>query len=227
LAFPYPIHTMILTNRTNRSFEKREETRFLVIHETVSNADARMQYAYINTHDGMGANAHCLIDWNEVLQILPFDEVSWSVGQPANQFTFNLELCHADNRVDFDKQWEIATGYAAQWCRDLKRDPYVLIRSHHEIAIEFGGTDHTDPDDYFARYGKSINQFRADVYARLRASSGALNQEGARKVIDLLAALYQATNDKAVRDAAHYAADALRDAAGLAKQLETPARTTP
>ncbi|MGB8956693.1 MAG: hypothetical protein WCC10_15055 [Tumebacillaceae bacterium] len=133
MTFPYPINTLILTNRTNRSFEKREETRFLVMHETVSQADARKQYAYFYTHDNAGV--------------------------------------------------------------EQKRDPYVFIRSHHEIAIEFGGTDHTDPDEYFAAFGKSVNQFRAD----------------------LLGALYKATNDSEVRDAAHYAADALRTAAGIPK----------
>ena len=217
MTFPYPIHTLILTNRTNRSFDKREETRFLVIHETWSNASAREQYAYFNTHDNVGANAHCLIDWEEVLLTLPMDEVAWSVGQPANQFTYHIELCHASSREEFDKQWKIATAYAAKWCRDLNRDPYVLIRSHHEIAIEFGGTDHTDPDDYFAAYGKSINQFRADVYALLKTGFETVNKEAAQKVIDLLNSLNKATNDAAVREAADYAADALRAAAGLPK----------
>lgn len=217
MTFPYPINTLILTNRTNRSFEKREETRFLVIHETVSQTDARKQYAYFNTHDNAGANAHCFIDWNEVLITLPVDEVAWSVGQPANQFTYNIELCHASTRADFDKQWKIATAYAAKWCRDQNRDPYVFIRSHHEIAIQFGGTDHTDPDEYFAAYGKSMNQFRADVSAQLKEVNTNMNKEAAQKVIDFLGALYNATNDQAVRDAAHFAADALRDAAGMPK----------
>ena len=217
LIFPYPINTLILTNRTNRSFEKREETRYLVIHETVSQADARAQYVYFNTHDNAGANAHCFIDWNEVLITLPVEEVAWSVGRPANLFTFNIELCHAGNRADFDQQWKIATAYAAKWCREQKRDPYVFIRSHHEIAIEFGGTDHTDPDEYFAAFGKTMNQFRADVSAQLKEVSAIMNKDAAQKVIDLLSALYRATNDSEVRDAAHYAADALRTAAGIPK----------
>lgn len=162
MSFPYPINTSIITNMNNRSNEKRAETRFLVIHETVSVADARRQLAYFNGHDAQ-ANAHAFIDWNEVLLTLPVDEIAWSVGQPANNFTYNIELCHAANATDFAKEWDIATQYAAKWCIDFQKDPLTFIKSHDEIRRLFGGTDHTDPNDYFATFGKTMDDFRADV----------------------------------------------------------------
>lgn len=160
--FPYPTNTDIIINQANRSNQKRAETRFFVIHETVSVATARQQLAFFNSHN-VQANAHAFIDWNEVLLTLPVDEVAWSVGQPANNFTFNVELCHTNDPAQFAKEWDIATRYAAKWCIDGNKDPMTFIKSHDEIRREFGGTDHTDPNAYFAQFGKTVDDFRQDV----------------------------------------------------------------
>ena len=165
--FPYPINTSYITNPKNRSFKMRTETRYLVLHETVSKADARSQLAYFNSYNAE-ANAHVFIDWNEVLQTVPVNEIGWAVGKPANNFTFHMEMCHARTQAEFEKSWEIATLYAAQWCAALNRDPNAFIRSHHEIAKAYGGTDHTDPDDYFAEFGKTMDDFRHDVATKLQ-----------------------------------------------------------
>lgn len=213
-----PIQTSLITNRTNRSFEKLREIHYLVIHETVSKADARRQLAHINQNDNLQANAHAFIDWQEVLLTLPTDEMAWAVGQPANRFTYDIVLCHAGNRVHFERQWSIATQYAAKWCRDLGREPASFIRSHHEIALDFGGTDHTDPDGYFAQFGKTMNDFRAEV-ARLLGvpyqQKPAFSDDAAIKVIANLQALHQACGDPDVQKAAHFAAECLRKGMGV------------
>ncbi|MGB8957371.1 MAG: stalk domain-containing protein, partial [Tumebacillaceae bacterium] len=166
--FPYPINTSYITNDNNRSFHMRTETRFLVLHETVSKADARRQLSFFNNNNA-DANAHVFVDWNEVLQTVPVNEIGWAVGKPANNFTFHMEMCHARTKEEFQKSWEIATLYVAQWCSALNRDPNTFIRTHHEIATTYGGTDHTDPDGYFAEYGKTVNDFRHDVATKLKA----------------------------------------------------------
>ncbi|MBL0388599.1 N-acetylmuramoyl-L-alanine amidase [Tumebacillus sp. ITR2] len=162
IPFPYPINSSLITNKANRSYEKRTETRYLVIHETVSKTTARAQLNYFNTQTAY-ANAHAFIDWNEVLLTLPPDEIAWSVGKPANAFTFNIELCHVKTASDFAKEWEMATTYAAKWCLDANRDPMQTIVSHHDITNTFGGTTHTDPDEYFNEFHKTMNDFRQDV----------------------------------------------------------------
>lgn len=166
--FPYPINTDIIGNQANRSNQKRAETRFFVVHETVSVATARQQLAFFNTHN-VSANAHAFIDWNEVLLTLPVDEIAWSVGQPANNFTFNVELCHTNDPAQFAKEWDIATRYAAKWCIDGNKDSMTFIKSHDEIRREFGGTDHTDPNAYFAQFGKTMDDFRREVAAIVEA----------------------------------------------------------
>lgn len=165
--FPYPINTSYVTNPNNRSFAMRNETRYFVIHETVSKADARRQLAYFNNYNA-SANAHVFVDWNEVLQTVPVNEIGWAVGKPGNYFTFHMEMCHARTKEEFEKSWEMATLYVAHWCATLNRDPNAFIKSHHEIAGTYGGTDHTDPDGYFAEFGKTMNDFRRDVAAKLQ-----------------------------------------------------------
>ncbi|KEO83452.1 hypothetical protein EL26_09535 [Tumebacillus flagellatus] len=166
IPFPYPINSSVITNPANRSFVKRQETRYVVIHETVSQTTARGQLNYFNTQNAY-ANAHVFIDWNEVLLTLPPDEVAWSVGKPGNSFTFNIELCHVKTAADFAKEWEIATSYAAKWCLDSNRDPMTTIVSHHDISTRIGGTDHTDPDEYFKEYHKTMDDFRQDVASKI------------------------------------------------------------
>lgn len=166
IPFPYPINTSLITLSANRSYQKRPETRYLVIHETVSKTTARGQLAYFNSQAAY-ANAHVFIDWNEVLLTLPPDELAWSVGKPANSFTFNIEMCHAKNATDFAKEWDMTVSYAAKWCMDTSRDPLAVIRSHHEISTTIGGTDHTDPDDYFKEFGKTMDNFRQDVVSKI------------------------------------------------------------
>ena len=53
-----------------------------------------------------------------------------------------------------------------QWAAwQLKKNGWGIDRliSHNECRVKWGGTDHTDPDDYFESFGKSWSQFKAAV----------------------------------------------------------------
>lgn len=166
----YPVNTSLISCAANRSYQTRKETRYLILHETVSEASARQQLAYFNGGD-RGANAHGFIDWTEVLLTLPLEEVGWHVGAKANGFTEGYELCHASNRADFAKQWESAIWWFARRCAAYGRGAEMIL-SHHEVSQRFGGTDHTDPDEYFAAFGKSVEEFRREVQNVLDALAG-------------------------------------------------------
>lgn len=212
----FPVNTSLITNSANRSFRKRSETRHLVLHETVSQATARQQLAYFNS-GSRDANAHGFIDWDEILLTLPFDEVGWHVGQPANQFTEGYELCRASNADDFAKQWVMATWWFAQRCTVYGRGA-DFIRSHHEIALQYGGTDHTDPDEYFAMHGKTVDDFRADVDKLLRGGYK-MQQEDATKITAILSQVWTLLNvlpeTEEARKEIGRLADEVRIAAGL------------
>lgn len=162
----YPINTSFITCKANRSYRTRQATKHLVLHETVSKAEARRQLTYFNTHPEAQAGAHGFIDWNEVLLTLPLDEVAYHVGPRANGITEGYELCHASTKAQFDAQWNMAVQWFARRCAAYGRGADMII-SHCEIGVIYGGTDHTDPDGYFAEFGKTVNDFRAAVAAIL------------------------------------------------------------
>ena len=136
----------------------------VVIHETANpGATAR------NHRDLWAGNnyysdyaVHYTLDWTrDCYQCVPEDRKCWQVGN-GNSRVLGIELCHATNSSDFKKVWDAGVQWAA-W--QLKRHDWGIDKliSHNECRTLWGGTDHTDPDDYFEYYGKSWSQFKAAV----------------------------------------------------------------
>lgn len=223
----YPIRTKFLTNSKNRAYQWRTEPlRHVVIHETVSMADAQTHYQSFNdpTHD-YRANATGFIDWKEILIVLPLEEKALHVGEPANNFTIGFELCRATTATEFNREWKIAVWYIAKLCHDYERhdvDEFVL--SHDEIRRRYGGTDHTDPNEYFVMYGKTMDQFRSAVKEELaKMQTGyQLSEEDAVKITGILGKFWHLLNEmpgtnEAKSELARLA-DEVRLAAGLPTQ---------
>ena len=137
--------------------------QYLTVHETANPGasaynhvrlygNGSWQYAvqYVMDLDG-GTVYHCMED----------NRKAWAVGN-GNSRCVNIELCHATNRADFNKQWD----EAVKWCGDyLNKRGWGIDRliSHNDARMRWGGTDHTDPLSYFSSYGKSWNMFKAEV----------------------------------------------------------------
>ena len=105
------------------------------------------------------------LDGSTVYNTVPENRLCWHVGN-GNGYTIGIELAHATNASDFAKQW----GEAVKWAGDELRahgwDTSRLL-SHYEAAQRWGGSDHTDPNGYFAQYGKSWWEFKQAVAAYL------------------------------------------------------------
>jgi peptidoglycan hydrolase-like protein with peptidoglycan-binding domain len=50
--------------------------------------------------------------------------------------------------------------------------------SHHEVSDTWHETTHVDPDGYFKEYGKTVNDFRADVQKKIDEMEGSALQKG-------------------------------------------------
>ena len=106
------------------------------------------------------------LDGSPVYHCMEDNRKAWAVGN-GNSRCVNIELCHATNRADFNKQWD----EAVKWCGDyLNKRGWGIDRliSHDDARQRWGGTDHTDPLSYFASYGKSWNMFKAEVAAYMK-----------------------------------------------------------
>ena len=137
---------------------------YIVIHETANPGatawNHRMLWSGNNYYSDYAV--HYVLDWTgNCYYCVPEDRLCWQVGN-GNKYVIGIELCHATNKSDFMKVWNAGVQWAA-W--QLKKHGWGISRliSHNECQYKWGGTDHTDPDDYFESFGKSWKEFKVAV----------------------------------------------------------------
>lgn len=138
----------------------------LVIHETANPGASAYNHTLLWARDDTYAVHHVMeLDGSIVYNTVAENRLCWHVGN-GNGYTIGIELAHATNASDFDRQW----GEAVKWTGDELRahgwDTSRLL-SHREAARRWGGSDHTDPNGYFRAYGKTWLEFKQAVSAYL------------------------------------------------------------
>ncbi len=135
---------------------------YLAIHETANPNATALNHVNLYSSGSWQYAVQYVCDWTEtVYHCVPDDRKAWAVGG-GNSRCVNLEICHATNQDDFNKAYDTAVLFAAWY---LKKRGWGMDRliSHDDARRMWGGTDHTDPIDYFREYGKSWQQFKEDV----------------------------------------------------------------
>jgi peptidoglycan hydrolase-like protein with peptidoglycan-binding domain len=139
--------------------------QYLFIHETANPGATALNH--VNYWRSNGAYAvHYVCDWTgNVYHCVPDNRKCWQVGN-GNGYGVGIEICHAKNQADFNSVYATAVEFAAYY---LKKRGWNIshMMSHHQAAQRWGGSTHTDPDSYFAQFGKSWSQFVSDVNARM------------------------------------------------------------
>ena len=152
---------------------------YLVVHSTANpGATAENHVAYWRRSQPSVVMAHFVMDWTgggTVIQTQETDRLAWHVGN-GNSRTYGIELCEATNAQDFETEWRAAVQWCALQLRSRGWGTDRLI-CHADASSRWGGT-HTDPTGYFARYGRSWPQFKADVAAYV---SGGETSQGDRE----------------------------------------------
>lgn len=144
----------------------------IVVHETSNpGATAQNHYNYWNSKY-RGSSAHVVLDWNEIIQLIPYNEVSWHAGRTANLRFIGIELCRPKehNNEQFQKVWDTAVDLIADiFVNQLKINiaNYDNLMSHFDVSNKWGETDHKDPISYFAEYNKTFDDFRKDVQTKI------------------------------------------------------------
>lgn len=141
--------------------------QYLTVHETDNpGASAYNHYRLYSRGYAYAVQYVMDLDGSPVYHCMEDNRKAWAVGN-GNSRCVNIELCHATNRADFNKQWD----EAVKWCGDyLNKRGWGIDRliSHNDARMRFGGTDHTDPLSYFVSYGKSWNMFKSEVAAYMQ-----------------------------------------------------------
>lgn len=170
---------------------KRENTRpgtklvsgtpkFFVAHDTGNpGAGADNHYNYFNTMTDRSASAHTFIDDKKILEIIPTGtgtdaaEKAWHViynvttdnqrfGDDANDIAIGTELCFGGN-INFNEAYARFVWYHAFLCHKFGKDPEKYIVGHEHLDPG----RKTDPSNALKRYGKTYDQFIADVKKEL------------------------------------------------------------
>lgn len=138
--------------------------QYLVIHETANpGASAYNHYRLYSRGYSYAVHYVMELDGSVVYHTMADNRKSWSVGN-GNSRVVSIELAHATNKSDFDKQWDEAVKWAGDYLNSRGWGIDRMI-SHNDARMHWSGTDHTDPLSYFASYGKSWNMFKAEVAA--------------------------------------------------------------
>lgn len=135
---------------------------YLVIHETANPGASAYNHVLLYSRGYSYAVQYVMeLDGSKVYHTMYDNRKAWAVGN-GNSRCVNIELAHATNQADFNAQWEQAVRWAGDYLNKRGWGIDQMI-SHNQARLNWGGTDHTDPLEYFMDYGKSWNQFKAEV----------------------------------------------------------------
>ena len=140
----------------------------IVFHYTdnPNNYSARNEADYEINGGWQSAFVHTFIDASTILNIHDTDFGSWGGGPKANARFVQFELVTARNREEFAKSINNAAWYTASMAvkYNWTLTPATVngggtLWTHHDVTRYLGGTNHTDPDAYLAKWGYDTTQF--------------------------------------------------------------------
>ncbi|WP_125766769.1 peptidoglycan recognition protein family protein [Lapidilactobacillus wuchangensis] len=140
----------------------------IVFHYTdnPNNYSARNEADYEINGGWQDAFVHTFIDAGTILNIHDTDFGSWGGGPKANARFVQFELVTARNREEFAKSINNAAWYTASMAvkYNWTLTPATVngggtLWTHYDVTNYLGGTDHTDPIAYLAKWGYDTTQF--------------------------------------------------------------------
>lgn len=168
----YIIEEQLISN--NRSYKTLSPIGMVVHCTDTSGASAQNERDAFNNHPEFQASAHMFIDANHIIQTVPVDERAWHAGPTANSRYLGVELCMANSASEFQEIWNRALWAFSTLMVSVVGTKTITpdnVLSHAEVSQRFGETDHMDPVDYFAKYGKTVDMFRSEVQAAINGGT--------------------------------------------------------
>lgn len=116
----------------------------------------------------------------EFVQTLPWEMVGWHAGKGskgnANYLGYvGVEICEDDltDAVYFNKCYQKAVEVCGDFCKAYNLNPKTpgVVLSHREAHTLGIASNHGDPDHWFPKFGKTMDDFRNDVYAYMNPAT--------------------------------------------------------
>jgi len=116
-------------------------------------------------HAFIGLDQH---DRVQVYQTLPWDVPGWHAGGSANKIYIGFEICEDDlsDPAYFKAVYDAAVELSAYLCRKFDISVGRVI-CHAEGYTEGIASNHADVLHWWPRFGKNMDDFRADVAAKI------------------------------------------------------------
>lgn len=112
---------------------------------------------------GVEKLVHGFIDDTGVYEFALPTMACWHIGNSwGNANCIGYELCELSTRTEFDEIWKNAVNHYAALCKKYGLTADKVI-GHCEAHSRGFASDHSDPEPYFRRFGKSMKDFREDV----------------------------------------------------------------
>lgn len=143
---------------------------YLFVHSTANPGATAKNHRDLYASGDWKYSVQYVCDWtNVVYHCMPDDRLAYAVGN-GNKYGVNLEICEGRNQAEFNGSWNTAVEFCAYYLN--KRDWNIdHMMSHDECTKKWGGSDHTDPIPYFRKYGKTWQQFKDAVAAKMNNES--------------------------------------------------------
>ena len=129
---------------------------YFCVHSTANPGASAANHVSLWSRDYEYA-VHLVSDWTEAYHTVPYDRLCYQVGN-GNSYVEGLEICEATNADDFMRGVRIAAQVVRErlaahgWSTDR-------LITHNDATHKWGGSDHTDPLPYFARFNYTWQQF--------------------------------------------------------------------
>ena len=107
---------------------------------------------------------HAFVDDTGVWQYLPWNHRGWHAGGKANDTHIGFEICEDKgwNKDYFDAAWGNAVALTVYLCRMYGLTEKNVI-SHKEGRQQGIASNHGDPDHWWSKFGRTMDDFRRDV----------------------------------------------------------------
>ncbi|MEE8843509.1 MAG: N-acetylmuramoyl-L-alanine amidase [Lentilactobacillus sunkii] len=157
----------------------------VVVHETGNpNSTIYGEIAYMKKNY-QNAFVHSYVDVSRVINIANTDYLAWGCGFPGNGRFLQFEQVEVHSKSAFAKEVNNAANYTAELLHQYNlplnnavNDGKGTVWSHKAVAHYLGGSDHVDPDGYYAKSGQTYfgqAYTMNDFYALVKHYYGADN----------------------------------------------------
>lgn len=123
----------------------------VVVHETANPSSTIYNEIAYMKNNYQTAFVHTFVDASNIINIANTNYLCWGAGPIANARYVQFEQVEVHSKSAFASELNNAAYYTAYILKQYGLTPQrnVTVLSHHDVSLNLGGTNHTDPDGYW------------------------------------------------------------------------------